>query len=422
MIEYLKKSGVEQKDYVITYAPQMINWNYSYICNLNCKHCYSRTRKSSNVAKIEDKMKIVKNIIENNIYWVNLGGGEPILESDIYEVINQLTQNKVYVSLSTNGKYMDTNTIKKLAKVNLNTISISLDNSNSKKHNDIRGYSDSYSHVMSAIDLCRENGISVTISTTITSENVDDIENIIKLAISKGCEAISLKRIKLTGNATDRSELELNKNQVEKLYMDIIKFKKMYKEIEMNFNYGEELIEGIDGGCACGRTSVAIMPNGDVIPCVYNDVMKLGNAIFDDLSDIFHSPKLEYLRENFKCLGKLGKKEIEGRNILNKEYIYQRHYNVSKNIRLYDYVRKNINSIKDSEETYYIVANNKKELYEINLIGSIILEEIEYGNSVEEIVKKLKEIYKTITERDIENDVKEFINYLKQIKVVKFSE
>lgn len=311
MREFLKEKGYEPTPYIVTQAPQMINWNYSYICNLNCRHCYSRTRKSNEVAKTSDKLKIVDNIVRSNVFWVNLGGGEPILESDIYDIIRAMTSNNIYVSLSTNGTYIDESRARKLGEANLSQVSISLDNSDPEKHNAIRGYDNSFDYVMNAISLCRENDILVMLSTTITSENFEDIENIIKIGIEKGCKAISLKRIKMTGNAADNKYLELNDQQVEELYNIVISVKEKYPEFTIYFNYDEDNIIGLDGGCSCGKTSIAIMPNGDVIPCVYNDVMYLGNAINEDLAEIFHSPKLEYLRNHFKCLGKATLKEAD---------------------------------------------------------------------------------------------------------------
>lgn len=311
MINFLKEKGYKASPYIITYSPQMINWNYSYICNLNCKHCYSRTRKSNKVATTSDKHKIVDNIIRNNVYWVNLGGGEPILENDIYEIISKMTSANIYVSLSTNGTYINETRVKKLSKSNLTRVSISLDNSDYKKHNSIRGYDESFQDVMNAISLFSKYKIPIMLSTTITTENFQDIENIIKLGIEKGCNSISLKRIKMTGNAAKNKYLELNETQVKQLYSNIIMLKKKYTDFDINFNYGKDNIVELDGGCSCGRTALAIMPNGDVIPCVYNDVLYLGNSINDDLSEIFHSPKLEYLRNNFKCLGSANIKELD---------------------------------------------------------------------------------------------------------------
>lgn len=83
----------------------------------------------------------------------------------------------------------------------------------------------------------------------------------------------------MTGNAEHNKYLDLNNTQVEDLYKYVQMCKDKYPNFDINFNYGEDKIYDLDGGCSWGRTSVAIMLNGNIIPCVYNDVMYLGNAI-----------------------------------------------------------------------------------------------------------------------------------------------
>ena len=51
------------------------------------------------------------------------------------------------------------------------------------------------------------------------------------------------------------------------------------------------------------------MTDAHVGEFVYNVTSILGNAIYDDLSDIWiNSKELKYLRENFKCMGLLKRK------------------------------------------------------------------------------------------------------------------
>jgi len=311
MIDFLREQGYKEEKYNMTYAPQAINWNYSYICNLNCRHCYSRTRQGQKPVSTADKYKIVDNIIRNNVFWVNLGGGEPILEDDIYEIIGKMAENNIHVSLSTNGTYLTEERVKKLAEAKLATVSISLDSSIAEKHNAVRGYDESFDDVMSAIELCRKNGIRIMLSTVITTQNYKEIEDIIKLGIERDCQAISLKRIKMTGNAEENKYLELNEDQAVEVYKSVIELKEKYPDFIINFNYSPEKIGDIDGGCPCGRIAVAILPNGNIVPCVYNDILTLGNAVTDDLGEIFHCSKLEHLRNNFKCLGSALAKEMK---------------------------------------------------------------------------------------------------------------
>lgn len=50
--------------------------------------------------------------------------------------------------------------------------------------------------------------------------------------------------------------------------------------------------------------------NGEIVPCVYNEKLVIGNAIDDSIEKIWiNSKKLKYLRENFNCLGMEAKLE-----------------------------------------------------------------------------------------------------------------
>lgn len=302
------KQVLEKSEYVITKGPQMINWNYSYKCNLNCKHCYSRTRKEKE-ASLEEKYKIADNIIRNDVFWVNLGGGEPIILKETVNMIKYLTDNHIYVSLSSNGTFIKERKAYELYKANLSGGSISLDHSIREKHNKVRGFNSSYDDAITAMKLLISFGIDVIISTTMTSENFDVLEDIIKIGVQLGCRGISLKRLKMSGNALINPDLELKPNQSSKLYENIAVWKERYPDFDIILNYGTDLIKNLDGGCPCGRTAVAITSNGTILPCVYNESNPLGNAIYDDLSELWNNEKLQYLRNNFTCLGRMLKKE-----------------------------------------------------------------------------------------------------------------
>lgn len=297
------------KEYVLTSAPSTVNWNYTYKCNLNCLHCYSRTRTDVIDLSFEDKIKVAHNLIESNVFLVNLGGGEPIFIDDCYEIINLLTSNNIYVTLSTNGSAITTETLNKLKAVNLNALCISLDNIDPKKHNKIRGSESSYDDAINAIQLATKNNIDIIISTVITTQNIEVLDKIIEFIVKLGCTGISLRKMKMQGNALENKMLQLDENQVKFLYNLIPSLKEKYPDFLIDFSYGSKIIEGIDNGCTCGKTSLGIMPNGNMIPCVYNEDLVIGNAVSTPIDEAWtNSKKLNYLRDNFECLGLLLKK------------------------------------------------------------------------------------------------------------------
>lgn len=279
-----------------------VNWNFTYKCIFNCEHCYSRTRTDVTEISLEDKLKVAQNLVRNKVFNVNLGGGEPLLSQDCLPVIRYLSSNGIRVNLSTNGWKATNDMAKELKSAGLGGVAISIDHIDSNSHDMNRNMPGSLCEAYKAVEIYSNAGIDVYFSTTITSNNFDCIESIIQKGVSLGIKGIDLKRLKTMGNAHRRSDLELTPSQVNVLYQNVAKWKQDYP-LSINLVYGTKRIPNIDSGCPCGKTSLAIMSNGDISPCVYN-VRVIGNAVTDDIHDVWcTSPQLKYLRENFSCLG-----------------------------------------------------------------------------------------------------------------------
>lgn len=289
-------------EYVLLSAPMHINWNYTYKCNFNCMHCYSRTRTDSKDLDTKSRIIIAKNIVKNKVFNVNLGGGEPRLCDDCLDIIDLLSSNNIRVNLSSNGWKTDKKTVRDMKKAGLGGVSISIDHIEPEIHDSIRNMPGSLFEVYESINHYIENEIDVTISTTITTQNIDCLEKIMTKSKAIGAKGIDLKRLKMTGNAKERRDLELNAEQVNRLY-EIVREHKSDSKFRINLVYGETRIPNLDAGCPCGKTSLAILNNGDISPCVYNPYV-IGNAITDDIHDIWcYSKELNYMREHFSCMG-----------------------------------------------------------------------------------------------------------------------
>lgn len=389
----------------LTTAPHTVNWNFTYKCNLNCTHCYSRNRIDIEEMNKENKIKTALNLIKSNVFLVNLGGGEPICSPDVYDIIKIFSDNGTYISLSTNGHFINIDVANKLKEVNLTAACISLDHIDPKIHNEGRGYKNSFEEAVKAINLFTERNIKVVISTVITSKNVYSLEELIKFLIKLKCATISLRRLKVQGNAVSHSELLLNEKEEKYLYKKIQDLKNKYSNnIVVDFVYGATPIPEIDKGCSCGKTSIGIMPNGNIIPCVYNEKLSIGNILEDDLEILWeNSKKLNYLRENFKCIGLL------------LELIT---YTLNPKVKVqYSLFIKNktylTEEISNPDDIFSIAYYNKKE-YKFNFIATLVLKELEKTIGIQEIVNKIIKFYPNIDTKKLTTDINTFIKSLEE--------
>lgn len=282
-------------------SPMCINWNYTYICNFNCRHCYSRTLTAGDELSTQDFLKIADQIIKAQVFWINLGGGEPLLRKDCFNIIAHMAKKGIKVNLTTNGYLVEAKTIENLAASGLDSLFISLDNMDKAKHDNFRNMEGSYERAIRCIRLSKLKGLKTYLSTVVTRENIDDIDAIVSFAEKEGLTGIDFKRFRPQGNGLKSKErYEIMKDMEPKLVEKMLKFKKD-SCIEIAFLFSENGISGLDDGCPCGRVSLALLPNGDVAPCVYNQKI-IGNLLKDDLQDLWqNSPYLVNLRKHFKC-------------------------------------------------------------------------------------------------------------------------
>ena len=65
-------------------APLTFNWTLSYRCNFTCEHCYSRDEQCPELATADVK-RIIDILVEQQVPFINFGGGEPLMRKDLFE-------------------------------------------------------------------------------------------------------------------------------------------------------------------------------------------------------------------------------------------------------------------------------------------------------------------------------------------------
>src|SRR3546814_5528822 len=67
-------------------APICLTWELTYACNLSCVHCLSSSgRRDPNELSTEQCKSIIDELQRMQVFYVNIGGGEPTVRSDFWE-------------------------------------------------------------------------------------------------------------------------------------------------------------------------------------------------------------------------------------------------------------------------------------------------------------------------------------------------
>ena len=85
-------------------APICLTWELTYACNLACVHCLSSSgRRDPDELTPAEARGIVDDMVDMKVFYINIGGGEPMLRPDFFDLVSYAVDRKVGVKFSTNG-------------------------------------------------------------------------------------------------------------------------------------------------------------------------------------------------------------------------------------------------------------------------------------------------------------------------------
>src|SRR4051794_41481772 len=85
-------------------APICLTWELTYACNLACVHCLSSSGRRDPRELTTDECKALIDEFERmQVFYVNVGGGEPTVRQDFWELLDYAVDHHVGVKFSTNG-------------------------------------------------------------------------------------------------------------------------------------------------------------------------------------------------------------------------------------------------------------------------------------------------------------------------------
>ena len=200
-------------------APICLTWELTYACNLQCIHCLSSSgRRDPRELSTEEAKSVIDQLRDMQVFYVNIGGGEPMVRRDFFEIIEYSTANGIGVKFSTNGAYIDPENAKRLAAMDYLDIQISLDGTDAKTNDAIRGEG-SFDTAIAAMNNLRDAGFGeFKISVVVTRHNVSQLDAFKELADSYYIDSrADLKKLVIdTAHwQFDRSKLTLSFNPYE---------------------------------------------------------------------------------------------------------------------------------------------------------------------------------------------------------------
>jgi mycofactocin biosynthetic radical S-adenosylmethionine protein MftC len=263
-------------------APICLTWELTYACNLACVHCLSSSGRRDPDELTTDECKAVIDEFERmQIFYVNIGGGEPTVRSDFWELVEYATEHHVGVKFSTNGSRITDEAARRLAASDYVDVQISLDGATAAVNDAVRGKGTFATATTAMRRLSDAGSTGFKLSVVVTRHNVDQLDALKELADRFGAQ-LRLTRLRPSGRGADVwDELHPTAGQQKVLYRWLLAHGEDVLTGDSFFHlagYGESL-PGLNL-CGAGRVVCLVDPVGDVYACPFaiHDEFLAGNV------------------------------------------------------------------------------------------------------------------------------------------------
>ena len=231
--------------------------NITNICNLACKHCY--LGKPGNLEMdIEIFEKAVSQFETMGGLKLMISGGEPLLHSGFWELMEILPSYELRVVVLSNGTLIDESAAQKLSNY-ADEVQVSIDGIGS--HDLLRGKG-SYKRSMEGISNLVKSGIPVSIASMIHKFNTREFEEMETLFSGLGAISWSVDVPSVTGALAENQEFVLDISEAAQY---------------LNYGFGAGTHEST-GDYTCGSHMCSVSPDGSVSKCGFFEDMPAGDV------------------------------------------------------------------------------------------------------------------------------------------------
>ena len=199
------------------HLPQIIAWEVTRSCLLACKHCRAAAHAEtySNELATEECFRLIDNIVSFAKPILILTGGEPMLREDIFDIARYATQAGLRVVMAPCGTLIDDDSARKILAAGIKHISISLDGATAATHDAFRCVPGAFEKSIKGIEAAKRAGLGFQINTTITTDNLDEVEDILNLSVQLGASVFNPFLLVPTGRGKDLADHEISPEQYE---------------------------------------------------------------------------------------------------------------------------------------------------------------------------------------------------------------
>ena len=203
---------IRQPVYDLNERPFMVIWETTHACDLACRHCRAEAQPDHDpLALSTEEAKHLLDQVEgfgrpHPIFIFT--GGDPFKRADLFELVRYAGEIGVPPAVSPSGTpLLTSDNLRALKGAGAKAISLSIDGSTPRRHDDFRGVPGSFEWTTNGWRTARAIGLKTQINTTVTRYNLHDLPQVFRLVQDIGAMTWSLFFLVPTGRGRHEDEI-----------------------------------------------------------------------------------------------------------------------------------------------------------------------------------------------------------------------
>lgn len=252
--------------------PLAVMAELTHRCPLQCPYCSNPLEMLK--AGAERDTAFWRNVISEaaamGVLQIHFSGGEPTLRPDLAALIAHATQAGLYANLITSAVLLNEEKLAAYAEAGLGHVQISLQGAIAEKADHIGHYAGAHKKKQDIARLVTKLGMSLTINAVMHRQNLEELPQIIDLAVALDADRLEIAHVQYHGWALEnRAALMPTRAQFEAADALVeARRREIGARMPIDYvvpDYYADLPKTCMGGW--GQKMLNIAPDGRVLPC-----------------------------------------------------------------------------------------------------------------------------------------------------------
>lgn len=256
-------ASLSQKAYAAR-SPESVTFELSYGCNLRCVHCYNPTHRAlPHELATEEVCAVLDQLADLGVMHLHFSGGEPLARPDAFDLFAYAKRLGFVLHLLSNATFITSEVAEALQRIGFRRINLSIYGATQATYERVTRIPGSYQRFLRGLKSLASSKLSVIVRMPVMVENADEVSRARSLVEGFGFKfQYCLDIIPKTNG--DLSPLRHRLSPQAKIGIDEARVASVHWDLV------EESCPAAGGSfisCACGHSSFAITPYGEMNLC-----------------------------------------------------------------------------------------------------------------------------------------------------------